>query len=45
MMPRMAGITTPSIVCGRVLAVTGQVHHTALAACLLVATTFALLGW
>lgn len=45
LMPRMAGITTASIVCGRGLAATGRVRRTALAACLLVAAAFALLGW
>ena len=45
LMPLMAGITTASIVFGRVLAATGRVRRTALAACLLVAAAFALLGW
>ncbi len=45
LMPLMAGITVASMGCGRVLAATGRVRSTAIAACALAATAFAVLGF
>lgn len=45
LMPLMAGITVASMGCGRVLAATGRVRSTAIAACALTATAFAVLGF
>ncbi len=44
LMPLMAGITIASITCGRVLAATGRVRSTALAACTLVTVAYLALG-